>query len=223
MADWPAGSQHYPGFLNDEQQTIVLGAIRDIVSRSPLFIPTMPNTGKPFSVRMTNCGSLGWVSSKMGGYRYQTAHPDTGEPWPPIPECLLAIWREVSGYEALPEACLINWYEPGAKMGLHVDRDEENREAPVVSVSLGDDAWFRVGGLKRRDPTQRFLLKSGDVVVLSGASRFAHHGIDRVLQGTSTLRAATGAQSINCNSTGNVMQGRFNLTLRRVTHPANSA
>ena len=121
-----------------------------------------------------------------------------------MPERLIAIWRAVSDYPALPEACLINWYEPGAKLGLHVDADEEDVDAPVVSISLGDDAWFRVGGLKRRDPTKRLLLRSGDVVVLGGNARLIHHGIDRIVSGTGGLIGTP---------------GRFNLTLRRVSRP----
>jgi len=155
-------------------------------------------------VRMTNCGPLGWVSSKDGGYRYQSTHPETGKHWPPLPNCLLAIWREVAAYDAPPEACLINWYGPDAKLGLHVDSDEEDRMAPVVSVSLGDDAWFRIGGRLRKDATQRIPLRSGDVVVLGGDARFIHHGVDRIVPGTSELIGEP---------------GRFNLTMRRVTRP----
>ena len=162
----------------------------------------MPRTGKPFSVRMTNCGPLGWVSDKAGGYRYQATHPATGCAWPPLPERLLRLWEDVAGFTRPPEACLINYYAGSAKMGSHRDEDEEDRAAPVVSISLGDDATFHVGGLKRNDPKQRMLLRSGDVVVLGGASRLAYHGIDRIHAGTSSLLAEG---------------GRFNLTLRRVT------
>lgn len=204
MTEFPEGIWFFKGYFAEAAQRRLLGEIRDIVSRAPLYVPTMPRTGKPFSVHMTNCGTLGWVSSKDGGYRYQPTHPETGEAWPPMPGDLVALWRDVADYRADPEACLINWYGPRAKLGLHVDSDEEDTQAPVVSVSLGDDAWFRIGGLKRRDPTQRVLLKSGDVIVLGGPARLVHHGIDRVVTGTAPLIGE---------------DGRFNLTMRRVHLP----
>lgn len=164
----------------------------------------MPRTGKAFSVRMSNCGPLGWVSDKVGGYRYQAMHPVTGEPWPEMPQLLMDLWRELTGYPHPPEACLINFYAGGTKMGSHVDRDEADRAAPVLSVSLGDSAVFHVGGPKRGDPKTRVTLASGDVLLLEGPSRFAYHGIDRILPGTSDLIPDG---------------GRINLTLRRVTLP----
>jgi len=179
--------------------------MRAAMEEAPLFTPTMPRSGKPMSVRMTNCGPLGWVTDKERGYRYQATHPVTGKPWPAMPEALLDLWREVAGYPAAPEACLVNYYSGDAKMGLHQDKDEEDFAAPVVSVSLGDSAIFRVGGLARKDPTQALELKSGDVVVLGGDDRLAYHGIDRILSGTSGLLPEG---------------GRLNLTLRRVTKPA---
>lgn len=150
---------------------------------------------------MTNCGQIGWLTDKEGGYRYQATHPVTGQPWPPIPPLLLDLWDDVAQSPLEPEACLINYYGASAKLGSHRDEDEEDRSAPVVSVSLGDDAVFHVGGLKRSDPKQRMTLRSGDVVVLGGAARLAYHGIDRLLPGTSDLLAEG---------------GRINLTLRRV-------
>ena len=98
----------------------------------------MPRSGKPMSVRMTNCGPLGWVTDKERGYRYQATHPETGKPWPPIPPMLLDLWDAIARYPAPPEACLVNYYAGDAKMGLHQDRDEEDFAAPVLSVSLGD-------------------------------------------------------------------------------------
>ena len=198
------GLSIYPGFLDRAAQQRVLDAIRDVIEHAPLYVPTMPRTGRPMTVRMTNCGPLGWVTSKHEGYRYQTTHPETGQPWPAIPGEIIEIWEQVADYPASPEACLINWYAPDAKLGLHVDSDEDDFDAPVVSVSLGDQAWFRIGGLKRRDPTRRIKLSSGDVVVMAGPSRLIHHGIDRILPATSTLIGAP---------------GRFNLTLRRVNRP----
>jgi alkylated DNA repair protein (DNA oxidative demethylase) len=198
----PPGVRYLPGRLGPVQQTDLLAEIRKAIERAPLFHPAMPRTGKPFSVRMTNCGPLGWVSDKAGGYRYQAMHPQTGRPWPAMPRVLLELWSDIAGYPAPPQACLVNYYAPGAKMGSHRDEDEQDQAAPVLSVSLGDDAVFHVGGLARGDPKQRITLKSGDVVVLGGPARRAFHGIDRVLAGTSDLLAEG---------------GRLNLTLRRVT------
>src|SRR4051812_19966171 len=181
----------------------MLAAVRAIVARAPLYVPRMPKTGKPMSVRMTNCGPLGWVTDERG-YRYQPAHPQTGEPWPPIPDILLDAWRALGDYGYAPEACLINFYGPDAKMGLHQDRDEQDFEAPVVSLSLGDTALFRVGGTRRSDPTRSVRLTSGDAAVLAGKARLAFHGVDRILPGTSSLLPDG---------------GRINLTLRRVTRP----
>ena len=198
------GWVHLPGCLCPERQQALLAAVRAVVAAAPLVRPRMPRTGKPFSVRMTNCGPLGWVSDQAGGYRYQATHPETGQPWPPMPDALIELWDEVSGYPARPEACLVNYYAPGAKMGAHRDEDEEDTRAPVVSVSLGDDATFHVGGLARGDPKRRLVLRSGDVFVLGGAARMFYHGIDRIHAGTSALIEEG---------------GRFNLTLRRVTRP----
>ena len=163
----------------------------------------MPRTAKPFSVRMSNCGPLGWVADK-GGYRYQPDHPETGRPWPAIPSMLLDLWTTHAGYPAPPQACLINHYAPEARMGLHVDRDEQDFDAPVLSVSLGDTCVFRYGGLARSDPTASFRLASGDVLVMGGPARLIHHGVDRIIPGTSTLLS---------------QPGRINLTLRRVDPP----
>ena len=196
--------EYLAGKLKDADQAELLDALRAVMEEAPLFPPTMPHSGKPMSVRMTNCGPLGWVTDKERGYRYQPMHPVTGKPWPAMPKPLLDLWREVAGYPADPEACLVNYYSGGAKMGLHQDKDEEDFAAPVVSVSLGDSAIFRVGGLTRKDETQALELKSGDVVVLGGNDRLAFHGIDRILPGTSALLPEG---------------GRLNLTLRRVTKP----
>ncbi len=196
--------EYLPGKLKDAEQAELLGALRAVMEEAPLFTPTMPRSGKPMSVRMTNCGPLGWVTDKERGYRYQAAHPATGKPWPAMPEALLKLWREVARYPAPPQACLVNYYAGDAKMGLHQDKDEEDFAAPVVSVSLGDSAIFRVGGLNRKDPTRALELKSGDVVVLGGEDRLVFHGIDRILPGTSGLLPEG---------------GRLNLTLRRVTKP----
>ncbi len=151
---------------------------------------------------MSNCGPLGWVCDKLDGYRYQRQHPVTGKNWPQIPKSLLVIWQELSSFPHPPEACLINYYNASAKMGLHQDKDEEDFDAPVVSLSLGDSCLFRIGGTKRGGTTTSFKLKSGDAVILSGASRLAFHGVDRIYPDTSSLLKNG---------------GRINLTLRRVT------
>jgi DNA oxidative demethylase len=196
------GVVYWPLRFGEAEQTTLLAVLREAVAQAPLFTPEMPKTGKPFSVRMTNLGSLGWVSDRERGYRYQAAHPVTGNPWPAMPQMLLDLWREVSGYSADPEACLVNFYTTSAKMGLHQDRDEKDFSAPVVSVSLGDSALFRFGGTIRGGKTQSVKLSSGDVLVMGGASRLCFHGIDRIYAGTSTLLKDG---------------GRINLTMRKVT------
>lgn len=200
----PQGFSYLSSYLDEARQRKLLAAVRAVVAHSPLYTPTMPRSGKPMSVRMTNCGSLGWLTDRDGGYRYQPTHPDTGHAWPPIPEDLICLWREVAGYAAPPEACLINYYSGTSRLGSHKDADETDLSAPVLSVSLGDDAQFHVGGVARTDPKVRLILRSGDVIVLGGAARLAYHGIDRIYPGTSDLLEEG---------------GRFNLTLRRVNLP----
>src|ERR1043165_1316267 len=197
-----------PGYLDRAAQEELLAAVRAAIAAAPLFTPRMPRTGKPMSVKMTNCGALGWVTDEARGYRYQATHPETGKEWPQMPEILLRAWRALSGYQHPPEACLVNYYAPDARMGLHQDKDEQDFSAPVVSLSLGDTGLFRVGGLKRSDPTASVRLASGDAGVLGGEGRLAFHGVDRILPGTSTLLPEG---------------GRINLTLRRVTQPDTSA
>lgn len=197
----PEGFRQLPGYLDRAAQVELLDAIRAVIAKAPLYVPTMPKTGKAMSVRMTNCGSVGWVTDRGGGYRYQDTHPVTGEPWPAIPSFLLSLWARLTEFPAPPEACLVNHYAAGARMGSHRDADEREFKAPVLSISLGDDAVFHVGGLKRSDPKTRMVLKSGDVIVLGGKARLAYHGIDRTAAGTSDLLPEG---------------GRINLTLRRV-------
>lgn len=197
------GLLHVPGYLDRLAQVALRGDIERLLVEAPSFEPRMPRTGRPFSVRMSNAGLLGWVSDETG-YRYQPAHPETGRPWPAMPPALLAAWRELSGYSSPPEACLINLYAAGTRMGLHQDRDEQALDAPVLSLSLGDTALFRFGGLDRRAPTRSIRLASGDAIVLGGPSRLAFHGIDRLIAGSSTLLPGG---------------GRINLTLRRVNKP----
>ena len=198
-----SGLRYFPDRFDRAAQGALVASIRQVVADAPLFVPRMPKTGKPMSVRMTNCGSLGWVSD-IKGYRYQPEHPETGEPWPIMPAPLLDLWRELAGYPHPPEACLVNFYAAGAKMGLHQDRDEQDFDAPVLSVSLGDAALFRIGGTTRGGKTTSLKLASGDVLLFGGEARLAYHGIDRILTGSSTLLPEG---------------GRINLTMRRVTKP----
>ncbi|MGJ3231954.1 MAG: alpha-ketoglutarate-dependent dioxygenase AlkB family protein [Oceanicaulis sp.] len=206
MADFtlPDGFQLLPERFSRAEQAALVEAVLAGVAQSPLYQPSMPRTGAPLSVRMTNFGPLGWVTDKEKGYRYEPAHPVTGEPWPAMPQALLDLWDAVSGWPDPPEACLVNWYDAQARMGLHVDNDEKAVNAPVVSVSLGDRARFRLGGPSRKDATRSFMLSSGDVVVLGGLARACHHGVDRIYPGTSTLLPT------------DWRPGRINLTLRRV-------
>jgi DNA oxidative demethylase len=203
--DLVEGFSHFPQYLRPIEQAALMAAIGDILLQAPPFTPTMPRTGKPMSVVMSNCGRLGWVTDKERGYRYQAVHPVTGQPWPGMPPALLTLWSDLSGYPAPPEACLINIYRGTAKMGQHQDKDEHDFAAPVLSVSLGDDAVFSLGGLKRTDPRHRLTLRSGDVMLLAGKARLAFHGIDRLTADTSVLVPGG---------------GRINLTLRRVTAAA---
>jgi DNA oxidative demethylase len=205
-ASWvaPQGLRILPGYLSRAEQEALRDMVVAIVSVAPLYRPEMPRTGKPFSVRMTNCGPLGWVADRSG-YRYQASHPATGRPWPPLPAGLLRLWDELADFPHPPEACLINFYDADARLGLHRDEDEAEFAAPVISVSLGESCLFRLGGIERGGPTRSVRLASGDVVVLGGAARLAYHGVDRLYPGTSTLLKGG---------------GRINLTLRRVTATA---
>ena len=196
------GVKLWPGYFDLPAQQSLLQAIRSGAESAPLFTPKMPRTGKEMSVRMTNFGSLGWVTDKENGYRYQAMHPVSGEPWPEIPDLLLNLWSDLADYLHPPEACLVNYYDDAAKMGMHQDRDEEQFEAPVLSVSLGNDCLFRVGGTSRGGKTQSFRLRSGDVMMLTNEARLAFHGVDRIYPDTSPLLK---------------QGGRVNLTLRRVT------
>jgi alkylated DNA repair protein (DNA oxidative demethylase) len=198
-----SGLRMVPAYLDRPAQEALLAALRTVFARAPLYTARMPKSGKPLSVRMTNCGPLGWVSDEAG-YRYQPLHPQTGAPWPPMPDLVIEAWQALAGYPHAPESCLINYYGPAAKMGLHQDRDERDFAAPVLSLSLGDSCLFRIGGTKRSDPTRTIRLASGDALVLAGEARLAFHGVDRIVPGTSTLLPEG---------------GRINLTLRRVTLP----
>ena len=192
------GLRLFDGFLDAAAQGALVFDIRAIAHAAPFFQPTTP-WGKPMSVRMTSAGRVGWITDRTG-YRYEARHPE-GAAWPPIPASVLAIWRAVADWPDDPDCCLVNWYGEGAKMGLHRDADEGRFDAPVVSVSLGDPARFRFGGLARKDKTQAITLRSGDVLVMGGPARLIHHGVDRITFGESPLLPKG---------------GRINLTLRVV-------
>lgn len=193
------GFRWWPGALDGEAQKVLLAEVLAAVERSPFYRPVTPG-GRAFSVRMTNLGLVGWVSDR-NGYRYQPTHPETGAPWPPIPTRLLDLWADLTGWPEPPDACLVNLYRDDAKMGLHQDRDEADLNAPVLSVSLGDTAVFRVGPAAG-GPTKSIRLASGDLCALTGPARLARHGIDRLLPGSSSLIPGG---------------GRINLTLRRAS------
>lgn len=197
------GFRFLPEYFRPDAQRALVAEVVGLLEQNPLYRGAMPRRGTPLSVRNTNLGPLGWVSD-IKGYRYQTHHPETGRAWPAIPDVLMDLWRDVSGYDAPPEACLVNWYEADSRLGLHIDADESARDAPVVSVSLGSRALFRLGGLERSSPTSSMRLASGDMVILGGQSRRAYHGVDRIYPDSSTLVPGG---------------GRINLTLRRVTAP----
>jgi alkylated DNA repair protein (DNA oxidative demethylase) len=191
------GFRFWPGALSASEQADLLAGVLAAAEQAPFYRPLTPG-GRPFSVEMTNLGPLGWVSDR-GGYRYQPTHPVTGAPWPPMPRALTALWSDLTGWPEPPDACLVNRYREGARMGLHQDLDEQDQSAPVLSVSLGDAAMFRIGAAGG-GPTRTVRLASGDVCALTGPARLARHGIDRVIAGSSTLVPGG---------------GRINLTLRR--------
>ena len=191
------GFRFWPGALSASEQADLLARVLAAAEDAPFYRPVTPG-GRPFSVEMTGMGPLGWVSDRAG-YRYQPTHPVTGAPWPAIPERLTDLWRDLTGWPEPPDACLVNRYRDGARMGLHQDLDEVDQGAPVLSVSLGDTAVFRIGAADG-GPTRTVRLASGDVCALTGPARLARHGIDRVIAGSSTLTPGG---------------GRINLTLRR--------
>jgi alkylated DNA repair protein (DNA oxidative demethylase) len=189
----------YPGLLDRRAQSLLTEQVRDVVREAPLVQFQTPY-GKPMTVRISSAGKYGWTSDRTG-YRYLAEQAD-GTPWPAVPPLALKVWKTVAGTDRQPESCLINFYAPEAKMGMHQDRDESDLTQPVVSISLGDDGLFRIGGLKRGGKTDSIWLRSGDVVVLGGEGRMNYHGIDRIKPETSTLLDKP---------------GRLNLTMRVVT------
>jgi alkylated DNA repair protein (DNA oxidative demethylase) len=205
-----SGLRLLPGALDADAQRTLLDEVALLLASAPPYRPTMPRSAQPFSVAMSNGGPLGWVSDRAG-YRYQPMHPETHAPWPAIPPTALALWRAQANYRADPEACLVNLYDANARMGLHRDADEDAKDAPVLSISLGDTGLFRVGGAQRSGPTHSVRLASGDVVILAGDARHFFHGIDRVMPGTSRL------PDLFPEPLQTMGVRRINLTLRRVT------
>lgn len=193
------GVRVHEGFIDASAQAAMAADIRAVARAAP-FVAQVTRRGVPLSVRMTSAGRYGWTSDRRG-YRYERSQP-SGAPWPPIPASVLAVWDAVAPDARRPESCLVNWYAPDARMGMHQDRDEGDFAQPVVSVSLGDAALFRIGNRERGGRTESVWLRSGDVAVMGGTARLLHHGVDRIAPGTSTLLGAP---------------GRINLTLRVVT------
>jgi alkylated DNA repair protein (DNA oxidative demethylase) len=183
------------GFARPSESELI-GALRDIAGLAPFRHMVTPG-GHSMSVAMSNCGNLGWVTDRSG-YRYDTNDPETGKPWPAMPAsfCHLAgqAAAQAEFQDFSPDACLINRYEPGARMSLHQDRDEDDFGAPIVSVSLGLPAIFLFGGSKRSDKPRRFRLEHGDVVVWGGPSRLVFHGVAPLADGEHALM---GRQRIN--------------------------
>jgi alkylated DNA repair protein (DNA oxidative demethylase) len=185
----------HKGYLDLSAQAAMAADVAAIAAAAPFFAPLTP-WGRPMSVQMTSAGRYGWFTDRRG-YRYIDRHPD-GTPWPPIPESVLAVWRALVSQARVPDCCLVNLYGPKAKMGMHRDADEKDFSWPVLSISLGDSALFRMGGRERGDPTTSVLLDSGDVVVFGGAARLAYHGIDRIRAGSSTLLPGGGRINLTC-------------------------
>ena len=202
----PTGFRLLPARLDEAAQRRLIAEVLACAEGAPFRRQLTPG-GKPMSVALTNFGPRGWITD-AAGYRYEPRDPETGDPWPPIPEALLGLWSELCDGATPPDCCLANFYDAQAKMGLHRDCDEADFRFPVLSVSLGDAAWFRIGGLARSAPTSRLRLASGDVVVLGGEARLAYHGVDRILAGSSRLVPGG---------------GRINLTLRRARPASTSA
>jgi alkylated DNA repair protein (DNA oxidative demethylase) len=189
------GVRVFPGALGPQAQQALVAELREITRQAPLFSPMTPY-GKPMSVQMTSAGRFGWYSDRSG-YRYRAQHPN-GAPWPPIPEAVLTLWRDLVSAERAPDCCLINFYRENARMGMHQDRDEADFSWPVLSISLGDDALFRIGNQTRGGKTESIWLKSGDVAVIGGEARLVYHGVDRIRAGSSTLLAKGGRINLTC-------------------------
>jgi alkylated DNA repair protein (DNA oxidative demethylase) len=189
------GLRLWPGFLDRAAQEALVEDLREVTRAAPFVQPVTPG-GRQMSVRMTAAGRLGWVTDRKG-YRYEPRHP-SGVAWPPVPPMVLKVWHQLTGLGRPPDCCLINYYGPDARMGLHQDKDEGDFTFPVLSFSLGDEAVFRIGGTDRSDRTESFRLQSGDVLEMGGEARLAWHGVDRVIAGSSTLLPQGGRINLTC-------------------------
>lgn len=202
----PDGVALFRAEVPPDEQLRMLDAVADVIAEAPLFRPQM-KTGPYMINSLTNCGAVGWLSDKRG-YRYEPTHPETGKPWPAIPAMILDCARAVVAKAGLgkfePDACLVNVYSSEGKLSLHRDYDEADFAWPIVSFSFGNDAEFLLGGLKRSDRAIPVTLRSGDVMVIGGASRLRYHGVRRVHAGTSPIAHHVLPEG-----------GRINLTLRR--------
>lgn len=196
------GFHHLAGFVDHNGQARLVAWARELCRRAPLVRPVMPN-GTPMSVRVTNAGAAGWWSDPKGGYRYTEHHPETGERWPSVPQWLLALGNAALTKAGEPPApfdcCHVVYYEDDAKLGMHVDRSEQDLEQPVVTISLGSDATFLMGGRERNDPVQRYMLASGDACVMAIPARNWYHSIAKLHPTMGSMLRA----------------GRLSLTIRR--------
>ena len=202
---FPAGVAHWPGYLARPQQTELLDAVLEIMRRAPPLRPRMKN-GVPMINTLSNAGSWGWWSDEKG-YRYVARHPETNEPWPPIPKPIeraaKTLAREIGWPNYEPDSCLVNIYAATGKLNLHQDADELDRTQPIISFSFGADAAFVAGGFKRTDAAQTIRLKSGDAMALFGEGRMRFHGVKKLYPANHVQHAAIPPG------------GRINLTLRR--------
>lgn len=193
------GAPLWRGLLDARAQQALMEGVAAIWAAAP---PRHLTTrwGKPLSVAMSAAGTRGWTSDRRG-YRYAEAQDD-GRAWPAIPALLLDLWAVVAPDARAPDSLLVNLYRGQARMGLHQDRDEADAGQPVLSVSLGDEALFRIGGVARGGPTASTWLRSGDGLLLAGASRLAFHGIDRIREGSSDLVPGGGRVNLTLRVTG---------------------
>ena len=194
----PEGIWHRPGLFDPLFQADLARGVTEIAREAPIRQPRMKGKGV-FSAAITNAGQAGWWSDERG-YRYERTQPGRRAPWPALPEIFIgAVARAVAGTpwpDFMPDACLINFYGPGAKMGLHQDKDERDFSQPIVTVSLGDAADFLIGGAKRAEPSRSVRVESGDVMIMGPPSRMLFHGVRKVFAGTSPISGVTGRYSL---------------------------
>jgi alkylated DNA repair protein (DNA oxidative demethylase) len=201
----PPGVAHWPAVLSAERQAQILDAVAGVMRAAKPVRPRMKN-GVPMINALTNCGAWGWWSDERG-YRYVGRHPETNEPWPPVPDIVERTAQEFAagiGYADYdPDSCLVNIYAATGKLNLHTDSDEADQTQPILSFSFGATAAFVLGGLKRTDPTQTIMLRSGDAMALYGSARMRFHGVKKLYPADHILHPAI------------PRGGRINLTLRR--------